>query len=46
MGKLFDEDGREAQLLLVSRIGELLAVPVADIKAIMNLPVFDVELCF
>ena len=44
MGKLFNEDGREAQLLLVNRIGELLAVAVTDIKAVMHLPAFDIEL--
>ncbi len=46
MGKLFDEDCRETQLLLIGRIGEFLAVAVADIEAVMNFPVLNIKLRF
>ncbi len=46
MGELLDEDGRQTQLLLIGCVGELLPVAVADIKAIVNLAVFHIELCF
>lgn len=46
MGELLDEHGRQSQLLLIGRIGQLLAVAIADIEAVVQLGIFDVDLGF
>ncbi len=46
MGELFDEHCGEAQLLLIDGIGQLLAVTITDVEAVVQLAALDRELCF
>ena len=46
MGELFDEHRGQAQLLLIDGIGQLLAVAIADIEAVVQLAALDRELRF
>ena len=46
MGELFDEHSGEAQLLLIDGIGQLLAVTITDVEAVVQLAALDRELCF
>ena len=44
VGELLDEDGGQAQVLLIGRVGQFLPVAVADVEAIVQLAAFDGEL--
>ena len=46
MRELFDEHRGQAQVLLIDGIGELLAVAIADVKAIVQFAALDRELRF
>src|SRR6476660_783381 len=43
VGELLDEDSRQAQLLLLGRVGELLAAAIAYSKSVMQLAAFEVD---
>lgn len=46
VGELLDEDGGQAQVLLIGRIGQFLPVAVADVETVVQLAAFDGELRF
>ncbi|MBH0184186.1 MAG: hypothetical protein HP477_01855 [Nitrospira sp.] len=46
MGELLNEHSRQAQLLLVGWIGQLLSVAITDVEAVVQLGLFDVDLRF